>query len=275
MPQPSSLGLIAGYGSFPLTLARSLLNRGIDVHAVAAVEETSPEIEKHTTSTQWLHVGKIGGMIKVFKKHGVTQIIMAGKVQKLRLFQNFRPDMTAIKILASLSDHRDDTLLNAICDELAKHKLEVISQLTFAGEMLAPKGVIVGKKPNTSLQRNIEFGYQQARGIAALDIGQTVLIRDSAVLAVEAIEGTDAAIRRGGALGHGKATVIKVAKPNQDPRFDVPTIGPDTLKVMSESGVNLLAVEAHKTIILELERVHTLAKEYGISVFGMVNEDLS
>ncbi|GAV19191.1 hypothetical protein MMIC_P0120 [Mariprofundus micogutta] len=261
------IGLIAGYGHFPLELASSLAAEGFEVHTVAAREETFPEIEKLTASTCWLHVGQIGGMIKAFKKAGVDQIVMAGKVRKLHLFRNFRPDLTAVKGLMRLKDRRDDSILNTIADLLSEGGLTLIDQTLYAGEMLAGTGHLAGpaaKKRND----DIIFGYTQAKGIAGLDIGQTIVVQDQAVLAVEAIEGTDEAIKRGGSLGSGKAAVIKVAKPNQDLRFDVPAVGPDTLEVMKASGCNLLAVEAGKTLMIERDRFSSMASQYGISVYG-------
>ena len=268
-PSPQKLGLIAGYGSFPLELAEELTGQGIEIHVVAVREETSPDIERYAASVCWLHVGQVGGMLKAFKAVGVTQAIMAGKVRKLHLFRNFRPDLTAIKGLAGLLDRRDDTIMNAVADLLAKGGIQLLSQLTYAGDMLAGSGHMFGPKPGKEALKDMEFGLQQASGIAALDIGQTVVVQNCAVLAVEAIEGTDEAIRRGGELGSGKAVVIKVAKPNQDVRFDVPAIGPDTLEAMHASGCKALAVQADLTLILDREKFAQRAKRLRISVCGL------
>jgi len=261
------IGLIAGYGHFPLELAAALQAQGKEVHVVAAREETFPEIENVTASTCWLHVGQIGGMIKAFKRAGVEQVVMAGKVRKLHLFRNFRPDLTAMKGLMRLKDRRDDSILNTIADLLAEAGLTLIDQTLYVGEMLAASGHLAGpvaKKRNA----DIVFGFEQAKGIAGLDIGQTVVVQDQAVLAVEAIEGTDEAIKRGGELGSGKSAVVKVAKPNQDLRFDVPAVGPDTLEVMHASGCTLLVIEAGLTLIIERQRFLQLAEQYAISVYG-------
>jgi len=265
------LGLIAGYGSFPLELARILGGLGYEVHAVAAREETSDELESLVASTCWLHVGQVGAMIKAFKAAGVDRVIMAGKVQKLHLFRNFRPDMLAIRTLAGLRDRRDDTILTAIADLLAKQGITLLSQIDYAGAMLAGTGRICGPKPDKKAYRDIDFGWVQARGIAALDIGQTVVVQDRSVLAVEAIEGTDAAIQRGGRFGSGSAVVVKVAKPEQDFRFDVPAVGPDTLRGMAEARCKVLAIEAGKTIILDRGRFEELADEFRLSVIGIDN----
>jgi len=261
------IGLIAGYGHFPLELAESLNQAGYEVHTVAAREETFPEIEKITASTCWLHVGQIGGMIKAFKRAGVTEVVMAGKVRKLHLFRNFRPDLTAMKGLLRLKDKRDDSILNTIADLLHEGGLTLIDQTLYAGQMLAGKGHLAGPAAKKR-EADMIFGFAQAKGIAGLDIGQTVIVQKQAVLAVEAIEGTDESIKRGGSLGSGEAAVIKVAKPEQDLRFDVPAVGPDTLETMKASGCNLLVVEAGKTLMIERQRFIELAGQYGISVYG-------
>ncbi len=266
---PSRLGLVAGYGAFPLELAASLKRQGVELHVVAAREETSPEIERHADTVCWLHVGKLGGMIRAFQSAGVKAVVFAGKVRKLHLFRNFRPDLVAIRTLARLPDRRDDTLMLAIVEELARAGIEVLSQTRYAGDLLAGEGVLFGPPPGRAAFRDMDFGYLQARGVAALDIGQTVVVQDGAVLAVEAIEGTDEAIARGGSLGNGKACVVKVAKPNQDLRFDVPAIGAGTIEVMHAAGCRTLAVEAGKTLILERDRVAELARRHGVSVFGL------
>ena len=266
---PDRLGLVAGYGSFPLELARSFKEAHIAVHAVAVHEETSPEIEALADSVRWLHVGQIGGMIRAFKQAGVSQVVMAGKVRKLHLFRNFRPDLTAIAAMLKLKDRRDDTIMLTIVDLLAKQGMTVIPQTLYAQSMLAGTGHLYGPKPDAGMLADAAFGFAQAKGIAAMDIGQTVAVRDQAVLAVEAIEGTDAAIRRGGELGGGKVTIVKVAKPDQDQRFDVPAIGPDTLEAMAASNCHCLAVESGQTLLLERQRLAELAGRHGICIIAM------
>jgi len=261
------IGLIAGYGHFPLELAAVLVAEGFEVHTVAAREEADPAIEKLTATTCWLHVGQIGGMIKAFNRAGVEQVVMAGKVRKIHLFRNFRPDFTAMKGLMRLKDRRDDSILNTIAELLAEGGLTMIDQTLYAGEMLAGEGHLAGPTEKKRL-KDIAFGFDHAKAVAGLDIGQTIVVQDQAVLAVEAIEGTDEAIKRGGRLGSGKAVVIKVAKPDQDLRFDVPAIGPDTLETMHACGCTLLAIEAGKTLMIERQRFFELADQYGISVYG-------
>jgi len=263
------IGLVAGYGSFPLEMARNLVQSGLKVHVVAIREETSPEIKKIATSLCWLHVGQVQGMINAFKQHGVHRVIMAGKVNKLHLFNNFRPDLKAIYALSKLPDRRDDTIMNAISGLLAREGITVLPQTDYAHEMLVSDGHLFGPRAKKEMIRDAEFGLTQAKGIAALDIGQTVVIQNQSVLSVEAIEGTDLAIRRGGELGGGRAVVVKVAKPNQDLRFDVPAVGPDTLRTMADSGCILLAVEAGKTLMLQRDLFAEMAGKLGISVIGL------
>ena len=273
---PDCLGLVAGYGEFPLELIRAFKQAGLAVHAVAVHEETSSHIEELVDSVCWLHVGQVGGMIRAFKQAGVTQVVFAGKVRKLHLFRNFRPDLTAIKALMKLKDRRDDTIMLAVVDLLAKAGMTVIAQTRYAQPMLAGNGHLYGPKPNKEMLQDAAFGFAQAKGIAGLDIGQTVAVRDLAVLAVEAIEGTDAAIRRGGELAGGSGvTIVKVAKPDQDQRFDVPAIGPDTLEVMAASGCRCLAVESGQTLLLQRQRLDELARKYEITVIGIQNPPAS
>jgi len=272
MSDSPKIGLIAGYGSFPLEMAEELNRLGYEVHAVAVHKETSMEIESMVASTCWLHIGQIASMIKAFNDAGVSEVVMAGKVRKLLLFRNFRPDFMALKGLLKLPDRRDDSLMLAVTAILADAGITVLSQVDHAGKMIASKGLLFGPKLNNKLLQDGIFGFSQAKAVAGMDIGQTVVVQDQAVLAVEAIEGTDEAIKRGGALGNGRAVVIKVAKPGQDLRFDVPAFGPDTLEAMHESGCRALVVEAESTLMLERHKIGDLATQYGISIYGM-NQD--
>ena len=267
------IGLIAGYGSFPLEMATELNRLGYEVHAVAVREETSPEIEALAASVCWLHVGQIGAMIKSFQESDVTEVVMAGKVRKLHLFRNFKPDLLAVKTLLKLPDRRDDSILLGITAVLAEAGLTVVSQVAHAGEMIAQQGMLFGPKLSKQCLKDARFGFVQGKAIAGMDIGQTVVVQDQAMLAVEAIEGTDEAIKRGGSLGSGKAVVIKVAKPDQDLRFDVPAFGPDTLEMMHQSGCKSLVVEAGCTLMLERHKIAEMAKQYGISIYGMSGDE--
>lgn len=273
MSDSPKIGLIAGYGSFPLEMCAEFNRLGYEVHVTAVREETSSDIESLAASVTWLHVGQLGAMIKAFNTAGVSEVVMAGKVRKLHLFRNFKPDLVAVKTLLLLPDRKDDSILIGITDVLAKAGITVLSQVEHAGEMLAGGGHLFGPKPSKEQLADGRFGFAQARAIAGLDIGQTIVVQEQAVLAVEAIEGTDAAIKRGGELGNGKAVVVKVAKPEQDLRFDVPAFGPDTLEAMHAAGCKALMVEAGSTLMLERGRIGELAREYSISIYGMSGDE--
>jgi len=269
------IGLIAGYGHFPIELAENLVTHGFEVHCVAAREETFAEIERVAKTTTWLHIGQIGSMIKALKRQGVHEVVMAGKIRKVNIFRNFRPDMTAIKGLLSMKDKKDDTILLTVASLLEDAGLKLIPQTRYAGDMLARNGHIAGPPPSASTLQDMYFGFRQAKAIAGLDIGQTVVVRDQAVMAVEAIEGTDEAILRGGSLAQqDKAVVVKVAKPAQDLRFDVPAAGPDTLRTMHQAGCHTLCIEAECTLLIEKASFIELANQYQISVYALDKKDL-
>jgi hypothetical protein len=221
--------MIAGYGCFPKIAAQVLRARGCRVVATAVHGEASRDLDSYVDEILWLGAGQLKTGLRFFQKHGAKSLIMAGKVRKLHLFRNFRPDTAAIGILWKLPDYRDDTILNAIADYFDSRGIPLLSQIECDPAMVAREGVIAGGSPDSKALESARFGFKQAKAIAGLDIGQTVVVERKAVLAVEAIEGTDEAIRRGGSLGSGKAVVVKVAKPGQDPRFDVPAVGPDTI----------------------------------------------
>jgi len=263
------IGLVAGYGAFPLELAATLKQEGFVVHAVAIDEEASAEIEHIADSTTWLAVGQMKKLIKTMQKYHVHELVFAGKVQKVHLFRNFKPDLLVAKALLKLKDKKDDSIMLGIVDILADADITVCSQIEYAESMLAEEGLLFGPKPSKQVLKDIHFGFAQAKTIAGLDIGQTLVVKSEAVLAVEAIEGTDEAIKRGGILGGKKGvTVIKVAKPNQDARFDVPAIGVGTLESMAASGCTAIAIEAHQTLLIEKEKLANIAKKLSISVIG-------
>jgi len=268
-----TIGLIAGYGRFPLIAAEILRAQGKRVVAAAVREEATPALEEKVDAIEWLPVGKLDAARKFFQENHCKKLLMAGKVRKIHLFRNFSPDLKAAFLLASLPDWRDDTILSAIADFFQKNGMPLMSQLELARELVAPQGVIVGRRPGRRVMQAIRFGFRQAKAIAGLDIGQSVVVERGAVLAVEAIEGTDAAIRRGGELGSGDAIVVKVAKPAQDPRFDVPAVGPDTIRAMAASGCRWLALEAGWVLLLDREEMLQEAKKAGISIIGVGEDD--
>ena len=269
MPENKRVGLVAGYGAFPLELAHILKAQGFAVHVVAIQEEASKAIEDVADSVEWLSVGQIKGLIKTMHKHEVNELIFAGKVRKIHLFRNFKPDLIAAKILMKAKDKKDDSLMLGIVGALADAGITVRSQVELAGDMLAGVGHLFGPKPSKQQLKDMAFGFPQAKHIAGLDIGQTIVVKDEAVLAVEAIEGTDEAIKRGGALGKKDVTVVKVAKPNQDPRFDVPAIGVGTLETMAAAGCTSIGIETGQTLLIEREQLAEKAKLLGITVCGI------
>lgn len=263
------IGLIAGDGNFPIILSNGLREKGKKVIAVGLENITSPALENSVESLHWIKVGQLGRLIKIFKKEGINRVVMAGKVSKTFMFKDIRPDLRAISLYLKLKDRKDDTLLLGIVSELEKEGIKVEEPTRYVPHLLAEKGVITKRKPKKKELMDIEFGWPIAKEMGRLDIGQTVVVKERAVLSVEAIEGTDAAIRRAGELGRGGIVVIKVAKPKQDMRFDAPVIGLNTIRTLKEAKAAVLCVEAGKTILLEKEDMIKLADKEKICIIGM------
>ena len=266
-----SVGLIAGMGQLPIQVAAEALERGHRVTAIAFPGFTDPGLEGVVTETHWLKLGQVEKVIAVLKSRGIQRVVMAGKIDKSNLMRlwNVRPDRRALRIIRSLVDWRDDTILAAIAAELLTEGIVVDEISVWASKLMAPPGVLTRKRPSESQWKDIDFGRSMAQGIGALDIGQTVVVKNAAVIAVEAIEGTDKAIRRAGDLGITDTVVVKMAKPQQDMRFDVPGIGPVTLESMMASRARVLAVEAGKTMITDHERTLAMADKAGIVIVGI------
>jgi len=260
------IGLIAGEGQFPFIVAQAAREQGLQVVAVAIKEETSPELSQEVDRIYWVHIGELGKLIKAFRGEGVTQAVMAGKVQKKHLFSQIKPDLRATLLYLRLKEKNDDAILRCFGEEMKREGIELLPTTTLVSDLLAPKGVLTSRSPSRWEQKDIEFGRRMAEFIAGLDIGQTVVVKDQAVLAVEAIEGTNLAIRRGAEWGGEGSVVVKVARPEQDMRFDVPVVGKSTLEVMREVKASVLALEAGKVIIVEKEEMLGLAEEAKISV---------
>ncbi len=267
------IGLIAGNGRFPVIFSENAARQGLTVIAVAHRGETLAEIEPAVAATggsvHWVYVGQLGRVIKTFKKAGVNQVVMAGGIRKTRLFSNVRPDLRSLKLLRQVRLNQDDYLLRAVARELETEGLVVRESTLFLASILADKGLLTKRKPTGEELEDIRFGWEVAKGIGRLDIGQCVVVKKRTVLAVEAVEGTDPTILRGGQLCRSGAVIIKVSKPNQDLRFDVPAIGPSTLEVMRQVDSRVLAVEAGKTLLLDKDIVLQKANKFGISIIGM------
>ncbi|MGH0028320.1 MAG: LpxI family protein [Myxococcota bacterium] len=265
------LGLIAGEGTFPLTIARSARSRGTKLLCVALRDMADPEIESVVDDVAWIHLGEAAAGIAFLKQGGVHQAVIAGKVPKRVLYgdtESLRFDEGAEQVMGSLADRKDDTIMLAIADFLAGAGIELLPQWSLSPELLLGPGPLGKCTPTPAQQEDIAFGLPIAKKIGELDIGQTVVVKDRAVLAVEAIEGTDAAIRRAGTIARG-GCVVKVAKPDQDPRFDVPAIGPRTVEMLLEARASVLAFEAGATIVLEREAVVARADAEGLVIVGV------
>jgi UDP-2,3-diacylglucosamine hydrolase len=260
------IGLIAGNGNFPIAFARAAREKGLHVIAVAHEGETMPELAELVDGIFWIKVGQLGKLIKIFKDQDVSDVLMAGGIKKTRLFDGGFPDLRAVALLAKMIHKKDDSLLRAVAEELESEGITVRESTLYLDNLLAKPGVLTRRKPSRDEQKDIEFGWQMAKEIGKLDIGQTVVVKDQAVLAVEAIEGTDEAIRRGGGLCGEGAVIVKICKPQQDLRFDLPAVGIQTVKSMAGVRASCLAIEADRTIVLDREAVVAEADRAGISI---------
>jgi len=263
------IGLIAGNGRFPLIFAQEAKKAGLEVVAVAIKKETDPGLEKLVDRIHWVSVGQLGDLIEICKKEGISKAVMAGQVRHTRLFSEVRLDARAMALLAGVKDKKANSLLGAVADELSREGIELVDSATFLSHLLPSPGILTRRKPTQKEWRDIEFGHKMAKEIAGLDIGQTVVVKDQAVLAVEGMEGTDLAIKRGGKLGRGDAVVVKVSKPQQDRRFDLPIVGERTIEVLKETKAKVLAFSARSTILLDREKVVKKANESGISLVAI------
>ena len=261
-------GLIAGNGRFPFLVIDGARRQGLELAVVAIKEETDPGIDNEATMVKWVGIGQLGTMISFFKDQGVTRAIMAGQVKHVQIFSGALPDLRMVKMLWGLPRRNTDALIGGVAEELAKEGIELIDSTYFLQDQLASEGVLTRRKPSQHESENIEYGLNIAQGIASLDLGQTIVVRGRACVAIEAMEGTDATISRAGDLVKGKLTVIKVAKPEQDMRFDVPVVGVPTIQTMIEAGATCLSVTAGKTLIFDLDEMLALANKNKICVVG-------
>lgn len=272
MVSSGALGLIAGNGIYPLLVAKAARRHGVSAIHVAAFEnETDPEIRSLADSLEWLRVGQLNRLLSYLGSTGVKRAIMAGQLAPKNLF-DLRPDLKTLILLSRLRERNAESMFGAVAAELAGAGIELLPAYTFLEDSLAPESLIAGPKPKRRLLDDARYGFRIAKEVSRLDIGQTVVIRNGTVLAVEAFEGTNEAMQRGGALGRGNAVVVKVSKPNQDLRFDVPVIGVKTLETAAQAGVRLIAVEAGLTLLLDRTAVHAAADRAGISLCGLKDE---
>ncbi len=271
----AKVGLIAGIGNLPVEFMRAAQHEGYEVVVISVVTEGAPELQAEADAYYQISVFKSDTVIKTFLKEGVTDVTMLGKVTKEHLYKKITtiPDMRTIKLLNRLRNRKDDTIMLSIVEELEKEGLAVADQTKYMRSLMPPVGVMTMRKPTEVEQLDIEFGFTLAKQMGALDIGQTVVVKEQAAMAIEAIEGTDECIKRGGALGREGAVVVKTAKPNQDVRFDVPAVGMKTLESMITGNCKVLAMEAKRTIFVEQEAVLQKANELGIVICAVEGPD--
>ena len=263
-----TVGLIAGRGIYPFEWVAGARRAGIKrIVTVAFEKETDPTLSQQVDEISWIRVGQLGLLIKTFQKAGVNQVVMAGQIRPGNLF-DLKPDIKALLLLAKLKERNADTIFSAIAEELNKGAITLLPATQFLEDRLAPQAWSAGPKIKMQLLEDARYAFTMAKQISALDIGQTVIVKNGTVLAVEAFEGTNEAIRRAGALGK-EAVAVKVSKPNQDFRFDVPVIGPKTLEVAARANLAAVGIEAEKTLLLEKEKIIELADQYHITLLSL------
>jgi len=266
---PERIGLIAGNGRFPLLFAEAAQRAGVEVVAVAHQNETPDEITNLVTHLTWVRVGELGKIIRVLKDAGVRRAVMAGGIRKPRQLSDFRPDFRGAAFIAKTRSLRDDVLLRGVAAELEHDGITIVESTLFLGDLVPQVGTLTRKAPKSRELEDVRFGLEVAREIGRFEVGQSVVVKRRTVIAVEGIEGTDAAIRRGGELGRGGVVVVKVSKPGQDLRFDVPAVGMTTIDVMREVGAKVLALEAGRTIMIDRAEVIRAADAAGIAIVAV------
>ncbi len=264
--------MIAGNGRFPFLVLQGARSLGHDVTVVAVKEEAFPELESAAQGAgadlHWVSLGHLGKCIKILKAAGVTRAVMAGQVKHVKIFSGIVPDLTLLSVLTRLKARNTDALISAVADVMRGEGIELLNSTAFLEPLLAAPGRLTSRAPSEEELADFAFGYRMADSIAALDIGQTIIVKDKAVVAVEAMEGTDEAIARAGTLAGAGTRVVKVAKPGQDMRFDVPVIGLATIHAMRAAGASAMSVDAGKTLVLDGAAVFELANAAGIAIVG-------
>ncbi len=265
------VGLLAGIGHLPVECAQAARALGYEVYAVALLDDVDPELRENVAGYAEINVAKLGKILDYLKQNQVRKVTAIGKVSK-ELLMNGRhelPDWRMVKLLLSLVDHKDDTLMLSFVKELDKEGIELVDQTLLIRALMPPPGVLTRRAPSENERRDMEFGFRMAKELGRLDIGQTVVVKGQAVMALEAIEGTDACILRGGELARGGAIVVKVAKPQQDLRFDVPAVGVKTLESMIKVRASALAIEAEQTLLVDRPKAIALAEAHDITIVAM------
>jgi DUF1009 family protein len=273
----SRIGLIAGNGQFPFLALRGARTLGHDVTVVAVKEEAFPELEEEArragADLHWVSLGHLGRCIKILRSAGVSRAVMAGQVKHAKIFSGIVPDMTLLAVLRKLKARNTDALIAAVADVMRGEGIELLDSTAFLEPLLAREGLLTNRPPSDEERADFEFGYRMADAIASLDIGQTIAVKHKAVVAVEAMEGTDEVIARAGHLAGGGVRIVKVAKPNQDMRFDVPVVGLATIQAMRTAGASALSIDAFRTLMIDGDRLLASANEAGISIVGRARHE--
>jgi DUF1009 family protein len=268
----SRIGLIAGNGRFPFLALQGARGLGHDVTVVAIKEEAFPDLEPAARDARadfhWVSLGQLGKCIKILKAAGISEAVMAGQVKHVKIFSGIMPDLTLLSVITRLKARNTDALISAVADVMRGEGIELLDSTAFLQPLLAREGTLTSRAPDDQERDDLTFGYRMADALAALDIGQTIAVKDKAVVAVEAMEGTDEVIRRAGHLAGPGVRVVKVAKPKQDMRFDVPVIGVATIEGMRTAGATALSIDADRTLVLDGPRVFASANEANIAVIG-------
>jgi DUF1009 family protein len=268
-----TVGLIAGSGRFPLIFAQGARDSGFRVIAVAHRGETAEEIERLADEVTWIRPGQLGRIIRIFRKARVRSAVMAGGIRKARMFSNFRPDTRALALLARLKRGDDDNLLRGVAAELKSEGIDVLESTLFLEPIIPSElGPLTQTEPTPAQWEDIRLGIPMVKALGRTGIGQTLVLKQGVVVAVEAIEGTDATIRRGGSIAGGSIVVVKMSKPQQDLRFDVPAVGPSTVEALKEAGGGVLAVEQGRSILLDREEMLAGANAAGVAVVAVAPE---
>ena len=270
------IGLIAGNGRFPFLALQGARSLGHDVTVVAVKEEAFPQLERAAADAgadlHWISLGHLGKCIKLLKAAGVDRAVMAGQVKHAKIFSGIVPDLTLLSVLTRLKSRNTDALISAVADVLRGEGIELLDSTAFLSPLMARPGSLTKREPAADECQDVEFGYRMADAIAGLDVGQTVVVKDRAVVAVEAMEGTDAVIQRAGTIAGPGTRVVKVAKPNQDMRFDVPVVGIATIGAMAAAGATTLSIDAERTLVVDGDRFYHAADEARIAVVGRPRE---
>jgi len=263
------IALIAGSGKYPLLFARKAKESGNSVVAIALKNETSPVLAGMADRTYWINTGELGKLIEICRKEQISKAVMAGRVDHAHLYEDIIKDKRTIDMLSGTKDRKANSILAAIADALAGDNIELVSPKQYLPMCFVSPGVLTLRNPARKDMEDIEFGYRIAKEIARLDIGLTVVVKDKAVLAVEAMDGTDSTIRRGGKLGRGNVIVVKVSRPDQDMRFDLPVIGENTVRTLKKSRANVLAFSSGKTVVLDREKMVKMCDRWGIILVAL------